>query len=60
LSVKLPVKVTAVPTEKTEPLRGPVIVTTGLGFVTVTVDVHCDWLLNSSLAVHVIEVVPCG
>src|SRR5215471_1923220 len=58
LSVKIPVKVTFVIAAKMEPLAGPVIVTAGLGFVTVTCCVQEAELFAVSLAVQVITVVP--
>ena len=49
-----------VPTEKTDPLGGPVMVTTGFGLVTVTVKPQLLVLPEASVAVHETEVVPIG
>ena len=53
-------KLTGVFTAYTAPLGGPVMVTTGLGFVTVTVKLQVAWLLLASVAVQLTVVVPTG
>lgn len=60
LSVNEPVKVTDAPFAKIAPLAGAVIVTVGLGFVTVTVCWQLDELFAESVAVQVMVVAPTG
>jgi hypothetical protein len=59
-SVNVLEKLTAVPTANTAPLTGPVIVTTGSGFVTVTVKLQLLTLPARSFAVAVTVLVPIG
>src|SRR5262245_17015619 len=60
LSVKVAEKLTGVPTVKTAPLSGPVIVTVGLGLLTVTVAVHWLDVPLLSVTVSVTVVMPSG
>ena len=58
--MNVPVKFTGVFTAKIAPLAGPVIVTTGAGFVTVMVCWQDELLPPASVAVQVIMVAPTG
>ena len=60
LSVKVAVKGTEVLTGKIDPLGGPVIVTTGLGLVTIMICWQVAGLPEESVAVQVMMVVPTG